>query len=396
MENNNQPKKKLIFSSAEDKTNQRLEEKGLDLKLAQSKHQKGQDLDSEILSQMVENLDKKEDEKSNTQLLKELSSYNEFDDDINIQTQYSLKMQKRKRVYKNLFLIVLTILIFVFSYWYQNKIIDFTLDFLNKDEQVSDVDLSYKSEFLFTTLLNSSVVNKQIAVLSLEYLENVKTSQSVFKSNQEKQVAQNNADQLKQNLTESFNSLKLNLLKSKKNNLEDKSLLIETINSSADLEQNQKSDLVSLLKFAPILTLLNQDYASFEQTEFLEFLNSYLKLTNSMELNNLALLQIDKFNQNKFLIDLEETLKNADQNFELFKTSDRLELVSVTINPSSKQGQISLNIKLDSNEPLKDFLNIEESFLNSNNFKGNLSQSFNLEALSQEDFYNLNLKFEYI
>jgi len=396
MENNNQPKKKLIFSSAEDKTNQRLEEKGLDLKLAQSKHQKGQDLDSEILSQMVENLDKKEDEKSNTQLLKELSSYNEFDDDINIQTQYSLKMQKRKRVYKNLFLIVLTILIFVFSYWYQNKIIDFTLDFLNKDEQVSDVDLSYKSEFLFTTLLNSSVVNKQIAVLSLEYLENVKTSQSVFKSNQEKQVAQNNADQLKQNLTESFNSLKLNLLKSKKNNLEDKSLLIETINSSADLEQNQKSDLVSLLKFAPILTLLNQDYASFEQTEFLEFLNSYLKLTNSMELNNLALLQIDKFNQNKFLIDLEETLKNADQNFELFKTSDRLELVSVTINPSSKQGQISLNIKLDSNEPLKDFLNIEESFLNSNNFKGNLSQSFNLEALSKEDFYNLNLKFEYI
>jgi len=396
MENNNQPKKKLIFSSAEDKTNQRLEEKGLDLKLAQSKHQKGQDLDSEILSQMVDNLDKKEDEKSNTQLLKELSSYNEFDDDINIQTQYSLKMQKRKRVYKNLFLIVLTILIFVFSYWYQNKIIDFTLDFLNKDEQVSDVDLSYKSEFLFTTLLNSSVVNKQIAVLSLEYLENVKTSQSVFKSNQEKQVAQNNADQLKQNLTESFNSLKLNLLKSKKNNLEDKSLLIETINSSADLEQNQKSDLVSLLKFAPILTLLNQDYASFEQTEFLEFLNSYLKLTNSMELNNLALLQIDKFNQNKFLIDLEETLKNADQNFELFKTSDRLELVSVTINPSSKQGQISLNIKLDSNEPLKDFLNIEESFLNSNNFKGNLSQSFNLEALSKEDFYNLNLKFEYI
>ena len=56
-----------------------------------------------------------------------------------------------------------------------------------------------------------------------------------------------------------------------------------------------------------------------------------------MELNNLALLQIDKFNQNKFLIDLEETLKNADQNFELFKTSDRIELVSVTINPSSKQ-----------------------------------------------------------
>ena len=121
MENNNQPKKKLIFSSAEDKTNQRLEEKGLDLKLAQSKHQKGQDLDSEILSQMVDNLDKKEDEKSNTQLLKELSSYNEFDDDINIQTQYSLKMQKRKRVYKNLFLIVLTILILYFHIGFKTK-----------------------------------------------------------------------------------------------------------------------------------------------------------------------------------------------------------------------------------------------------------------------------------
>jgi len=396
MENKNQPKKKLIFSSAEDKTNQRLQDKGVELKLAQSKHKKGDDLDSEILSQMVDNLEPKKQESSNTQLLKELSSYNEFDDDLSIQTKFSLKMKKRKRIYKNLFIVVLMALIFVFSYWFQNDIIDFSTSILDSDDNVSSVDLNYKSEFLFTTLLNSSVVNKQIAVLSLEYLESLKESESVFKTNSQKKSATDKAKKIKFDLTENFNKLKLNLLKSQRNNLEDKSVLIKTINSSDSLDADQKSDLVSLLKFAPILSLLSQDYANFQDDKFLKFLKSYLEVTNKMQLNNIALIQIDKFNQNKFLIDLEKTLQNADAEFELFKTSPRIELVSVQVNSSSKQGSVNLNIKLDQKEPLKDFLNIEESFLNSNNFKGDLSKTFNLESLSKEDFYNLNLKFQYI
>ena len=139
MENKNQPKKKLIFSSAEDKTNQRLQDKGVELKLAQSKHKKGDNLDSEILSQMVDNLEPKKQESSNTQLLKELSSYNEFDDDLSIQTKFSLKMKKRKRIYKNLFIVVLMALIFVFSYWFQNDIIDFSTSILDSDDNVSSV-----------------------------------------------------------------------------------------------------------------------------------------------------------------------------------------------------------------------------------------------------------------
>ena len=396
MENKNQPKKKLIFSSAEDKTNQRIKDKGLDLKLAQSKYQKGDDLDSQILSQMVDNLEPKKEDESNTQLLKELSSYNEFEDDLSIQTKFSLQMQKRKRIYKNLFIVVLMALIFVFSYWFQNSIIDLSMNILKSKDEVSSVDLNYKSEFLFTTLLNSSVINKQIAILSLEYLESLKTSESVFRSRSEKDLASKRAIQIKGDLTKSFNKLKLNLLKSQKNNLQDKSVLIDTINSSTDLEKDQKSDLVALLKFAPILSLLNQDYENFEGQEFLDFLKSYLEATNKLELNNLAFYQIDKFNQNQFLMDLEKTLQNADSKFELFKTSPRIELVSVEVNPSSKLGSIDLNIKLDQKEPLKDFLNIEESFLNSNNFKGDLSKSFNLESFSKEDFYNLNLKFQYI
>ena len=396
MENQKPENKKLIFSSEQNNTQKRLDDKGLDLKLAQSDYKKGEDLNSEILSQMVSNLDSKEDVKSNTQLLKELSTYNEFDEDLNIQTDYSKLMKKRKAIYKKLFFVVLTVLVFVFSYWFQNEILNFSTDIFAPKDEVSSIDLSYKSEFLFTTLLNSSVINKQIAVLSLQYLENLKVSESVFKDEVQKKEAFQNLAAIKIELTNNFNRLKLNLLKSNKNNLDNKSVLIETINSSSDLSKGQKSDLVALLKYAPILNLLNKDYQSFNDSEFLDFLNSYLSLTNSIQLNNLAFIQSSKFNHNKFLDDLVLTLKNADSEFELFRTNKKMQLLAVNITPNSKQGDISLNLKLDKNQPLKDFLNIEESFLNSNNFKGDLSQSFNIESLSKDDFYSLNLKFEYI
>lgn len=402
MENNNLDKnqnaQKSIFSSSDDQTQKRLEDKGLDLKLAQSKYQKGDDLDSQILSQMVDNLDKKEDQKSNTQLLAELSTYNEFDNDLSIETQYSLKMKKRKTIYKNLFLIVLTTLIFVFSYWYQNKIINFSSQLFTSTQEVSNLDISYKSEFLYTTLVNSSVVNKQIAVLSLKYLEALRKSESVFIDESQKLAALDQSELLQDQLIQKFNELKLNFLKSQKNDLSDKSLLIETINSNSDLEQSDKSDLVALLKYSPILSHLNTTYSNLDKQEFLIFLNKYLELTNAIELNNLAFKQSTKFDQNLFLADLEATLQLQDPSFKLFQKiqSPQISLLSVDINPVSLTGSLNLNIQLADQSPLQDFIEFEDRILNSDKFKGDLSNSFNIESLSAEDSYNVNLKFKYL
>ena len=399
MQDKNKSNKKLIFSTSQDQNKDHLEDKGVELKLEQDKYQKGQDLDSDIISSMVENLEPKKEEESNTELMSELSSIDEFQDDLAIQTDYSKQAHKRKKIYKKLFYTVLMIIIFVFSYWITNKKIDFSSDLFSANTQVESLKTQYQSDIVFGMLQKSSMLNKEIAGLSLDYLENYEITESIFKDRSQKVKAQKRISELRQELVQKVDLLKLNLTKTRDIGIGDKSLLIESITQNQTLASQQKSELVSFLRYAPILNALNQDYSQLQDKEFLTFLLGLLEATKSVSLNNLALLYDTKFNPNRLLLDIQGAMQLISDDFQIFKRDSTIDMQSISFAPSKMTGSLQFIYELQTSKPLAELIEVENKFLSSQAFTGQKKSAFNIPELNQDDNYDpvtFQIAFKYL
>jgi len=399
MEENNKPNKKLIFSTEENQKRDLLEEKGVNFNVDQQKYQKGDDIDSDILSGLI-NQDEELEGETNSELLTELASYNEYDEDLAVKTEYQVKHEKTFKFLKKLFLVTLIIFLTVVGYFYQQGQLDMFLEKENTSisMKIEDLKNQYQSDLMYSLLQKSSILNQEIAANALNYIESTKIKNSQFKSRSEKLKADKLMESSRDEIQNYFAELKINLENTKNLKILDRDKLIEVINSNKDLDANNKSQLVEFMKYGPILKIVTESYEDYKDEEFLNLLLQYLEVTKTINLNNIALdfYQNNKFDQ--FLLDIQDTFQNYDPNFEIFNSSDVVSLLSLNLNQSDLKGNVYFKYNIQTQFPIQELIDLENKFMESQKFNITKSTTFKAPRLSEQQQYEpveINLAFNY-